>query len=88
MVKRKKIPDLLPALYLQNGHTVSSVIVALNGMMPGQYGDMHTGGGPREYVHVSRLPDGTWRAVNKASSRSFQTGNATRLAQFIINQMD
>lgn len=87
MSKRKKLPDLLPPLYLQDGHTVSTVIVALNGMVPGQYGDMHTGPGLREYAHVSRLPDGTWRVSIKDTRRTYQSGNATRVAQFIMNQV-
>jgi hypothetical protein len=87
MENPKNPPRALPPLYLQDGHTVSTVIVALNGMMPGNYGDMHTGPGLREYAHVSRKHDGTWRVNVKDTRQTFQSGNATRVAQFIMNQV-
>lgn len=87
MKRPKNTPRVLPPLHLQDGHTVSTVIIALNGMLPGQYGDMHTGPGLREYAHVSRLPDGTWRVSVKDTRRTFQSGNTTRVAQFIMNQV-
>ena len=87
MSKHKKLPDQLPTIDAREGHTTSTIIVALTGMVNGQYGDIRVGGGPRDYIHVSRLPDGTYRGVHKFTARSFQTNNTLRLAQFIVDQV-
>ena len=78
--------NALPTLDLRTGHTVSTIVVALNGMVPGNYGDMLTNG---NYVHVTREANGTWTAIHIGKRReSSQSNNALRVAQFIANRIE
>lgn len=82
-----KMKACLPAIFLQNGHTVSSVIDALKEMLPGQYVDMITGAEDVDRVHVTRHTNGRYEARH-IRSRAIRTNeNTARLAQFIMNQV-
>lgn len=71
-----------------SGQTVSTLIVAITGMVNGSHGDVRTGPHDGDYVHVSRLKNGWWRAVHVSRLESFQTDNTLRLAQFIMNRVE
>lgn len=83
---RKKKPGALPTLDVtQPEHSVSTVIIAVTGMVNGSYGDFKTGPGVKDFVHVTRIPAGSYRA--KYYDELFQTDNTLRLAQFIMNRV-
>lgn len=80
-------PGPLPSIDARNGHSTSTLVVALVGMMPGNYGDVRTGDGDGDYVHVTRNPNGSYRAVHVARRESYDGDNALRAAQFIMNRV-
>ena len=84
--KGKTMTNGLPDIFLQNGHTVSSIVVALNGMMPGNYGDMITGADT--FVHVTRQANGAFNAVFMPSRKLFHSGNTLRVAQFVADRIE
>lgn len=78
----------LPLIDVRTGHNVSTIVVALTGMMPGNYGDMRTGDADGDYVHVTREPNGTFNAVHVARRERHQSNNTLRVAQFIADRID
>jgi hypothetical protein len=80
-------PGFLPGIDVRNGHNTSTLIVALTGMMPGNYGDMRTGDGAGDYVHVTRNLDGSYRLRHVARREGYDGDNVTRAAQFIMNRV-
>lgn len=78
----KHKPGRLPTLDVtQAGHSVSTIIIAVTGMVNGNYGDFTVGPERDDYVHVTRCADGTYRARHQGGL--YQTDNTLRLAQFI-----
>lgn len=82
-----KVKAQLPTLDARNGHTVSTIIVALNGMMPGQYGDILTGEGQYDRAHVTRNENGSYKVVHIQTTAVRTGDNVLRLAQFIMDQV-
>jgi hypothetical protein len=86
-MSKHKIPDLLPTIDARQGHTVSTLIVALTGMMNGKYGDIKYGDEHKDFLHISRLKDGMYRAEHKSSGWKLQTDSPLRIAQIIVNRV-
>jgi hypothetical protein len=80
--------NALPSFDARDGHTTSTIVVAVTGMMPGNYGDVITGPGSGDYVHVTRNDNGSYRAVHVARRESHEGDNALRVAQFIANRIE
>lgn len=80
-------PGFLPGIDVRDGHTTSTLIVALTGMMPGNYGDMRTGDGDGDYVHVTRNSNGSYRLRHVSRREGYDGDNVTRAAQFIMNRV-
>jgi hypothetical protein len=76
------VRKVLPLLDVRGNWTRSPIIVALHGMVPGNEGDMRTGNGDADYVHVTRNTD-TWRAIHIRSATSYTGDDIDRASRFI-----
>lgn len=68
------------------GHSdaeVSLLVIALTGMMPGNYGDIRVGNGDGDYIAVTRVNDTQWRLVHVGMQRSYEGPDAIAAAQFV-----
>lgn len=73
---------VLPVLDVREQWTRSPIIVALAGMVPGNEGDLRTGSGDADYVHVTKAM-ATWRAVHVRSATSYTGDDIDRASRFI-----